>query len=331
MKIKTKLKLRMFLFTSLLFCFYYVVCEFLIFPKVDPMSVAIQTTYHRAENILNGPMDFLIVGDSTAQFNINPLELSGKSISIATVASPLSISLKVLLKQIDSLKVQHILIMNSFSSRHYDSDLWDYLYLNNKVTIPEIMSLKCDLHTCNFLEKTLIYLKAIQYRLHLTERSLTAFLKLIQYFIRSPLVSEVSKDRLEDSYETMLAKNKGHHPKDKSDSNELINFTNSLCSSESYPREYDLWQLKLLLEKAEIMKTKITYILPILYDSSREVNCKKYLQNIKNKLEPLKKRGLIIIDVAQETAIFKQDDFLNFQHLDKNGAIKLTKLLKVKL
>lgn len=294
------------------------------YPDTYRMTFA-KKVFTKPENYL-ATSKSLILGDSTAQFNINT-NILNNSTSLAVPHAPILLSY-FQLRRIFELGYGPglVIIGNSYDwMAHLGDDFWRFIVGTDLISLPELNEIVSEEglnvapHFGRFSEQFLFLARAI---FHKSGLSLIRFENL-QYALRNLGDPQVRRNR------AIVARGKGYVPKyGKADQSSVNNQLYQIkVRFEANPTE-DIF-IEKLGKLARSRGTRIVFVFFPYSDKIDSDNFKIFMETRKAHLAPiLKSSGFEVVDLELE---WPDQFFYDFTHLNHLGSKILTEKLRERL
>lgn len=322
---RLRIIIKLFFPLCLFYIIYFLIIEKHIYKNADLFSIGAQETFSLASQDIKSNVDYLIVGDSSSLYAINPLQLSKHSISKATVGSSVYMAEKQL-RSIDVNMVQKaILISQTFIDDHYDMDVWGLLVPNGIMDFNDVTFLLND--SPELAGRADITLRYYLSKLHLNYFAAAALMK----WFKKP---HFDFKKYREYLKRQLTTNQGHLGIDPNRKMSLENFLLPYKDHFNHaisPAISELNSLKKIVNLAEKHHLLVYFIKTPMADAQTNINIDSYKASVNKLLSQVTSSNFKIIDgwtFGQSLAI---DSYLDFNHLNQKGADEFTKFLKLEI
>lgn len=305
--------------------FYFYIVNVYIGSDFDKTFVKVKTKSLYAQNTIPREIDYLVLGDSSAFYGINPLLLTPKSYSAANIAQTLYLSHQVLsgMKNIDIKK--GIIITQTFATDHYDTDIWDVLVPSDEIKLDEIYAIKCGIPSrCDNLSRIKLGYDYLKSKLFLRRN----LMKKISTFILEN--DRASSQNYSKWFENNIRSHNGQYALpssyflgSKSLEQSSLKFLNQDLSLAPSSELYFLERIKSLC----LSKNIPLYFFITPTKSSAQANLSPYKRSLDPLLSKIKRMNIEVVDGNMIATNLNEKDFVDFNHLNENGANKLTRAL----
>lgn len=313
---RIKLWLRIMLPVFFIASIFSLILEFQIYRNADLVSIRARETFKRAHLPLDKDQDYLILGDSSALFSIAPKMISLNSSSRTMLGSSIYLSEK-LLYELDLSRIKKgIILSQSFISDHYNRDLWRILVPNGLISLKQVY----ELHEINNLYEYVSYGGRFWLsRLHLDAFAMEALMSRLK-------PQDFSHEDFRTAFILKLDRDAGHF---ETVSKKLLPYDKFVFpyyeifnrSAQIPPRE-----LRALLNIVTLAASKnIPVIFVKIPNASRSLNLntERFDNSVSEILRQINSPYFRIID-GTLLANLERNDFLDFNHLNSQGAKKFS-------
>lgn len=321
---KNKFFLKFIGVMVLLLVAYWALLEYVIYPKYD--LVKIRSSLKRKyviESIPRDEVDFLILGDSSAFYSINPKRLSLKSYS----AAELGASVALVKKTFDELKIKKInkavVLIQTFISPHYGDDIWEIFVPTGRMNLHEILNFFCSDYDqkCNLIDKGALVVKYYWHKVHFNSGSIAT----ITYAIKNQ--GHFNFSGFPRHFSENLEKNNGHYPAKRTATLEDPEFFNSYWKDYSTPISPPPFELKALRELAESVHkygVRLYVLCPQVFRNDSRVDLSKYLASYEKYLRSERSLGINYIGPKNLNLVLDRKHYRDFSHPNEDGANEIT-------
>ncbi len=323
---RVRMLIKLFIPFFLLYLIYFLILEHHIFKNADLFSIRAQETFKLGfEKLDDKKIDYLILGDSSALYAINPMELSNQSFSKATIASSLYMAEKQL-REIDVSKINKaIIISQTFIDDHYDMDIWGLLVPNGIMNFSDVNHLLNS--SGRSWEDTKLATQYVMAKLHLTKHAASSLMKRF----KKPQF-DFEKYRTYLRHQLLISR--GHLSEDpiRNMTSEYFKMPYELnFKRATSPPPQEIASLKAIIQIAEQNNLKVYFVKTPMATSHLNVNSDIYENSVNKLLEPIKSSNFTVINGWEYGQNLKFDNFLDFNHLNRDGAKKFTRFVQQKL
>lgn len=316
-RVKIILKILTFIFIFL-FGYFFLMKKY-VYPN-HLFSIRAIETYNRGfETLVES--DYLVTGDSTAFYSIDPRGISPDSQSRALLASPLLMTEKQL-RSLDLTKIKKGLVLTqTFIDEHYHSDIWGLLVPNNLITLEDIELLtnsnqKMSVKISNFVN----YILA---RLYLNEESMLALINYVNLPQKHSGYQENLRIRLNQTAGYLA-----EDPEKKLKNEQFMLPFFSHFSRPVSPPAGEINAFKKILAQLQARGLKVYFVKTPMAFEQTNVDIKIYQASVDEILKNLSSPNLIVVDGWNWGRQLDRADFIDFSHLNKNGAEKFSHFLR---
>jgi hypothetical protein len=328
---ESKLKFIAYIFVPfiIVYGFYFSLLDFYVYPKYNLFSARALIKKSYLENTKPSEVDYLVIGDSSGMYSINPLILSENSFNMANVAQTAYFTYKNLLAN-PNLKINKgIIITQTFIPDHYNEDVWSVLIPVGEMNLTDVFNMYClnsDI-SCSFGKKIELVTKYFSHKFYLSAHSLRDMAKFIAHF---------SKDNHQDKlnyFKSFIAQNRGHYSSPvyaKSNIDEIEtswkrNFSSSIAE---YPAS-EKFYLNLISKWAREKKVPLFFFVsPLATCVYPQFDTDEYSKSIQEILKQVDIPPHRIINSKNFKKLFIEEDFVDINHINEDGARKNTLALK---
>jgi hypothetical protein len=303
--------------------------HFYFYPRYVPHLEKIKAATRYHSEAKSSDVDYLILGDSTAFFGIDPTTLPGYSVSFSLPASSLYFSEKQL-HEISPMKIRRgLLLTQSFVSDHYDLDLWSLLVPSRMLDLKDIFNILCATHSCSLIKRIEIYSEYYLAKLYIGTYAIEYLVDRIRHLDRD-------YSNLQLDYYNNLKENRGFLSKI---GNVLPPTVFNYANAESLLRPIhpipDSEKIALLkmIGFANLHKIKIYFVIMPKADAYSSVSktISEDTKYIKKFLAPFENEDFKVIDASLMSNAMKIEDFWDFSHLNILGAKKIGNFIRTQL
>ena len=326
-----KLKFISYIFVPFIFVYslYFSLLDFYIYPHYNLFSARalIKKTY--LEKTLPSEVDYLVIGDSSGMYSVNPLILSENSFNMANVAQTAYFTYKKLIAN-SQLKINKgIIITQTFIPDHYNEDIWSVLIPIGEMNLTDVLNMYChqSAESCSFGKKFELVTKYFSHKLYLTTQSLSDMAK---FFAQFP--NDGHQEKLK-YFKMFIAQNRGHYSSPvyaKSNIDEIEtswrkNFSTSITEYPASEKKYLNLISKWAREKNVPLFFFVSPLATFVYPQFDTTEYSKSIQTILSQVDIPQKR---IINSQKFKKLFIEEDFVDINHINEDGARKNTLALK---
>ncbi|MBC7711770.1 MAG: hypothetical protein H7177_00425 [Rhizobacter sp.] len=324
--------LKVFLPIFIPLCVYYFLVNHFIYPKGSPKSTRALASLNYIESVKNTEVDYLVMGDSTAVYGINPAGLSKNSQSVSMIASPVYTAYKIL-EKLENIKINKgILLTQTFIYDHYDLDIWGYFVPNKIYSFNDVLTIFCleKKPACTIFEKLDIGTKYLLARAYLNSYALDEIQDRLKY-----------RDRnyagMYAAYSKILRDNKGFFKKKRRELAERSVFLEPLREHFSMPLgsvpPAEIIYLRKIITYAKERHIPLYYIImpTAAYALDRGGATEPYRQSLKEFLKDDIGPDMQLVDTLPMEHLLNLGDFWDFNHVNDLGARKIESFLRSQL
>ena len=304
---------------------YWALVEYMVLPYMDPGGIRAIMKNNYIKNVIpRDEVDYLIMGDSTAFYAINPARLSKKSYNAAQPGSSMTLT-KNTFANLNIKKINKgIIISQTFINPHYDEDIWKVFVPQKMMGLNDVLDVFCQ-KKCSFSEKSYWIIKYFWYRIHLNAYAAST----VSYGLSIQFNS--SMRGFATHIEENLITHQGHYAAKKKytlDNNFFYsaywkNFTKPID-----PPTSELQSLKELADLAKLNGIRVFLIQPQLYRAEKMINLQQYTKSYQDFIKSRPDLGIEYIDYKKFNLVLDKSHYRDISHLNENGANKVTDALK---
>ena len=333
MKLKNRL---IFISHILLPCFlvyflYFTVERYYIYPRTNIHSSKLIIKNHYIQKSIPSVVDFLVLGDSSGLYAINPTFFSEQSYSAANVGGTIFSSYNTLTSLFHIQITKGILLTQTFIREHYDEDIWSTLVPSRQIELKEIFELLCmhELTSCSLITKIKLTFNYYASFFYLNSEATSQ----LSNFIRN--INDLNLSNLTNWYRENIEKNHGHYAspvyKSLSDRNFKAPYINFFSKNIPEIPKAEIEYLHKIAQFANQRKIKLYFVIAPLETRTQGNEESKYQIDLNKILKLVAAEGYIIIDGNAFSDQLSKDDFIDFNHLNKRGADKFSRHLAMKI
>lgn len=308
----------------LVYLIYFFTMEFYIYPYDNYLSV--RTKLKKQYNSLKIPneVDYLVLGDSTALYSIQPRLLTPASYSAATLATSAMKTFEELLSLGDIKISKGIILTQTFTEAHYDEDLWKILIPAKIINLDQLYLLMCNKNKsdCNNIEKINLSIKYFTSKLHLSMYSF----QTLKGFLKNIIPNEFRIS--DDLYFKILVENNGSYSSPSSIKIRTYDFLapyNQLFKhKQSKPPKIEISYIYDIINYAAKRKLNVFYVITPLASNFMNSSADKYDEGLEEVLKNIKASNFIIVNGRKFQKDLFRSDFTDYSHLNEEGAKKFT-------
>lgn len=322
MRLKIRLKFLCFLLLS--FALYWLAVESIFLPHYHLAGIRakLKAEYNQTQ-IPRDEVDYLILGDSSALYALNPMRMGEKSYSAAGPGASVALSTE-LFKKIGIKKINKgVILMQTFIDPHYDEDLWKIFVPQKIMDSTEVLNFFCGkyTHDCSLFEKYSLHVKYLMHRLHLNG----SIVSTIAYGLKS--MGLINSNSFINYVKDSILKHHGHYPAPKKFNLDDEEFYSSYWKSFSKKIRPPVSELYALEELAELTKkygVNLYLIHPQLYRAEKIINLKNYNNSYNDFIHSHGKLNFHYIDFEKMNLVLPKEQYRDISHLNEEGANVLT-------
>ncbi len=313
---------------TLLYAIYFILLNQWVYPHYNVFSARtlIKSRYNR--EAIPKIVDYLIIGDSSALYSLNPKEISPLSFSASNLAASVYSSYKTLKSLNQIVITRGIIIGQTFTQKHYQEDLWEIMVPTNQLHLSEIVDMFC-LHStrsCSFNQKLFLTTKYYFSKFYLTSHSFNEFIEFLKTFLESDNEKKIHY------FEEFITKNNGHYA---SPSSSLTNHQELISSwGKSFKKNIngtpssELFYLSKVIEYAKEHHVALYFIgAPLAPLPELAQSYPVYRQQVSEFLSKINLQGLKFISPDETNYHMNINDFVDINHLHQDSAKKFTKIV----
>lgn len=328
---ESKLKFITFTFVPFIIVYglYFSLLNFYIYPHYNLFSARALLKKAYLDTSTPAEVDYLIIGDSSGMYSINPLVLSENSFNMANVAQTAYFTYKKLLSN-PNLKINKgIIITQTFIPDHYNDDVWSVLIPIGEMDLFDVFKMYCHEsdESCTFGKKLELTTKYFSHKLFLNSQALSDLAKFISKY---PIDNH--HDKL-NYFRKFIKENHGHYSspvfaKTNLDEIEVSWKRNFSSSINNFPVSEKTY-LNLIAKWAQNKKVPLFFfITPLANCVYPQFDTSEYTKSIKNILSQIDIPQKRIVNSQNFKKLFIEEDFVDINHINEDGARKNTLALK---
>lgn len=308
----------------LYFAYYFTMVDYVL-PFGSRRSTRVQVASAYQKMFRNVELDYLVIGDSTAYYGIDPDYLPGYSFSISQTASTTYSNYKSLI-QLENVKIKKgIIITQSFIEDHYKFDVWGLYIPNKALDLNDTLNIFCGERRdhCFSWEKAFYSLKYYQSKFLLNPYTLRLLYEWGE--MGFPQYEGIFYGFLESItiHKGFFNKNNTAPTRDLFLAPYNLNFNRAIPSFPVSEIEY----FKKIIEYAKEHNIKLYYVMLPTAASIYQLSLDEYEKSLFNIIGPLQSDHFEIVNMRGVEGEFVREDFWDFNHLNSNGVRKLKKHL----
>lgn len=322
-----KTSLKVFLISLISFLTYWSFVEYLVIPKLFPIGkrAQIKRDYNYSQ-IPKDQLGYIIIGDSSALYSINPLSLNNNSYSAAELGSSVAESRK-LLSKLNIKKINNgIILMQTFIPPHYDEDIWNISVTMKLMNLHDVLDIFCgELEkNCNLNMRAYYRFKYLWTHLHLNSHIFVT----MGYAIKEKLWQDTK--RYHDYLRSTIYENNGHFGVKSSkvlEDHEFYMPYHKYFKQSISPPPTELSELVELEKIAQSHNTKLIVVFPQFFQETKNIDLALYSKSYRDFIKKNVNSKIIFIGADDIKIDYKRRHFRDFNHLNQDGAIFFTKAL----
>lgn len=313
----------------LLYSLYYLVMHFYLYPLGSPKIARARASYDHAGLYRNAEVDYVILGDSTALYGLEPRKLSSRSVSFSMIASSLY-SEYALLQKTEGMKIKKgIILTQTFISDHYNDSVWGISVPLGHFHFQDILTLFCDEQksACSFYEKAELLTKYILAKGYLTTFAVQLLSDRLENYERS-------YGHLYQTFFDVTVKTRGFFEKTGIGENTpgqfLAPYGHHFSHALGPVPPGEIRHFQKLIELASKKNAKIFFVI-MPFANGGKASAEAYRKSVKSLLLKRSAPPLKIIDLSVMESRLTAGDFWDYAHLNAEGARKVTLWLRKEL
>ncbi len=321
---KNKFVYKLFFFLLIAYGLYWSAVEFIFLAHLDPAGLRskIKSEYIQAQ-IPKDEVDYLILGDSSAFYSINPMKMGSNSYSAAELGATVALS-KKMFQELGIKKINKgVIMIQTFIDPHYDEDIWRIFVPQKIMNLSDILSTFCndfDNH-CTWIKKATLTVKYLKYRLHLN----SYIAATISYGLTTQ--SRIDRAGFERHVRSNVQANRGHSAAKRSFVLEDKGFYTPYLKYFNQPVNPPDSELVALRELAELVKAygvELYLIHPQLYRAESFIRLEKYNESYRSFLHKKGNLNFHYIDLNEFNVVLDRSHYRDVSHLNEDGSTRIT-------
>lgn len=326
---KKKAAFKFLFFWLVLYTVYWLGVEYYVQPYLHSAGIRGRLKVHYIQTqIPKDEVDYLILGDSSALYAINPHFLGAKSYSAAEVGASVSRATQIF----QELKIKKInkgvILGQTFIDPHYNEDIWKIFVPQKIMSLGEVLKMYCgsEENLCSSFEKAHYRLKYIWYRMHLNDYAAS----VINLGIKEHIW--IGARRFTRYVKHNYSINKGHYAALSSPplgNAEFFLSYRKYFQTKINPPPSEIDEIKALEEAVKKYNVKLYIVYPQLYLNDPAIKIDDYKLSYMNFMSQLSSSSLVILTPSQINIPYQRSHFRDFNHLNENGAKLFSKKLKM--
>ena len=303
---RRKMALKFILFFATMGALYWSSVEYIVYPHLSPSGIraGLKKKYIETK-IPKDEVDYLVLGDSSAFYAINPVILSPNSYSAGQLGVSVAQSRKIF---------------------HYDEDIWKIFVPQGMMSLNDVISSFCIDYNqkCSLWQKATLVGKYVWYRLHMNSHAGSVVSYAITTQSRYPIQGFSKR------IAAIIEGNNGHFAAEGQNSLNNDEFFAAYWRSFTKPVRPPKSELLALKELAADVKrygVKLYVIQPQLYRDEKIIDLKTYNSSYINFLNSDGDLGISYIGYDQFNVILEKKYYRDFSHLNREGANTITQAL----
>ncbi len=311
----------------LVYIIYFLYLHFFAYPSDNVFSIRTAIKNHYNHHSIPSEVDYLVLGDSSGLYSINPTLLSPNSYSASALAETAYKSHQTLTSLSNTKIKKGILITQTFISSHYDEDIWKIHVPIGILNFEDVVLLHCGVsqENCNKYDLFKIGLKFVVTKLYLTGYSLQAATTSVKSFF------EVKHINAKQDFIDNITNNHGHYASPISLVLKRYQFLGPFYKDFQddlpAPPSADLYYFKKIIAHAKNLGLNVYYVITPMCTNFINSDNSKYNRSLNNIIYQIKDENFKIIDGRSFNAQLDVTEYVDFNHLNEKGAIKFSKYL----
>ena len=321
---KAKIVLKFFCFLLVAYGLYWASVEYIFLAHLHPAGVRarLKNEFNRTQ-VPRDEVDYLILGDSSAFYTINPKLIKKRSYSLAQLGATVAESKKVF-KELGVKKINYgVILIQTFIEPHYDEDIWRIFVPQKMMNLSDVISTFCGdfQYDCSFYKKASLTFKYMMYRMHLNG--------FIGATISFGLTTQIRYDNkaFAEHIKHSIRRNNGHDP-----SRRNYNFPDKdfftvywkNFSKEINPPEAELTALRDLADMVKKYGVNLYVVHPQIYRAESFIDLKKYNDSYKRFLHKQGDLNFYYIDLNDFNVVLDRKYYRDVSHANEDGSRKIT-------
>lgn len=322
---RRKVIIKFLCFLLVAYGLYWAAVEFIFLAHLHPAGVRakLKTEYNLTQ-VPRDEVDYLILGDSSAFYTINPIMMMQKSYSIAELGASVALSKKMFTEMGIKKINKGVILIQTFIDPHYDEDIWKIFVPQKMMNLSDVYSTFCgdfDTH-CSWLKKASLASQYILHRLHLNG-SIGA---TISYGLTTQ--SRIDTEAFAHHIKFSILRNRGHYPARRTFVLEDKDFYTSYWKNFTKPIAPPETELDALRDLADMVKkygVNLYVVHPQLYRAESFIDLKAYNDSYRKFLYKKGDLNFYYIDLNEFNVILDRKNYRDVSHLNEDGSTKITK------
>ena len=312
------------LLVYLVYCAYL---RFFVYPSDNFFSIRTSLKDQYNHHSIPSEVDYLVLGDSTGLYSINPTLLTSNSYSASALAESAYKSYLTLMSLTNTKISKGILITQTFIGSHYDEDIWKIHVPISILSFKDVTNIHCGINgdQCSDLQIFKMRLKFILTKLYLTGYSFQAATGSLKSFFGAQLIND-KKDFIEN-----INTNRGHYASPPGLVLKTYQFLNPFYNDFQHelppPPSAELYYFRKIIEHAKNLGINVYYVITPMCTNFLNSDNSKYNKSLNDIIYQIKDENFTIIDGRPFNAQLSIPDYVDYNHLNKKGAIKFSKYL----
>lgn len=321
---RKKVIIKFLCFLLVAYGLYWAAVEFIFLAHLHPAGVRakLKAEYNLTQ-VPRDEVDYLILGDSTAFYTINPLLLTPKSYSIAELGASVALSKKNF-KEMGIKKINKgVILIQTFIDPHYDEDIWKIFVPQKMMSLSDVFSTFCgDFDSnCSWWKKASLASKFLLHRLHING----SIGMTISYGLTTQ--SHIDSEGFAKHIKSSIIKHRGHYPARRTFVLEDKDFYTSYWKNFTKPIAPPESELNALRDLAEMVKSygvNLYVVHPQLYRAESFINLKTYNDSYRKFIYKKGDLNFYYIDFTKFNIVLDRKYYRDVSHLNEDGSTKIT-------
>ena len=311
----------------LVYIVYFSYLHFFVYPSDNFFSIRTAIKDHYNHHSIPSEVDYLVLGDSSGLYSINPTLLTPNSYSASALAESAYKSHQTLMSLSNTKIKKGILITQTFIGSHYDEDIWKIHVPIDILNFKDVALLHCGVNGehCSDYDIFIMRLKFMTTKLYLTGYSLQAATGSLKSFFGAQLIND-KKDFIDN-----INKNRGHYASPISLVLKTYQFLGPFYKDFQYnlptPPSAELYYFKKIIEHAKTLGINVYYVITPMCTNFLNSDNSKYNRDLNKIVYQIKDENFKIIDGRPFNAQLNIPEYVDYNHLNEKGAIKFSKYL----
>lgn len=323
---KRKIFFRFMLFWIIPFILYWGIVEYLFLPYLQPAGIRARIKNDYIKTMIpKDEIDYLILGDSSAFYTINPARMGSKSYSAAQTGASIYLS-KNTFKELNIKKINKgVIVIQTFVAPHYDEDIWKIFVPQKMMDLSDVLSVFCgEFNTsCETQKKYYWSGKYFWHRIHLNAYAAST----ISYGLSTQFSSNMNG--FSEHIKRNLIANHGHYAAKRRylGNNDFFAAYWKNFATRIDPPKSELSALKELAGLVKQYGVNLYLVQPQLYRAEKLVDLEKYNKSYKDFITSRNDLSIVYLGYDEFNHILSREHYRDLSHLNEGGANKITDAL----